>query len=295
MTLHDELGDRRGLAEAHHLMGVNEFLTGDLKAGRAHFNESIALSWEQQDTNLLCFNYRWLANLLLYHGLFAESRVLYEEYLNLIQSPEDRQLILSLMAYSLAHEGRYESARRQHAEVSSQLDPKLYLGEYGNHAFYASVALLGMGSRSDALRLLAESVPITEQKSTLWFQTMVRATLLIAEPRAESVRRTIELAARAGTYVAYLTAIPAVASYYLAQGEIESAVELYALASQHGFVANSAWYEDLVGRPIAEAARELPDDLVSAARSRGAQRELESTIAELAVGFAIPDETVSPS
>jgi hypothetical protein len=64
-------------------------------------------------------------------------------------------------------------------------------------------------------------------------------------------------------------------------GETERAVELYALASRYLMVANSQWFDDVVGVHITAVAATLPPDVVAAAQERGRARDLDATIAEL--------------
>lgn len=55
-------------------------------------------------------------------------------------------------------------------------------------------------------------------------------------------------------------------------------MELYALACTYPYVANSCWYEDVVGCELAEAAAGLPPDVVAAARARGQALDLWTTV-----------------
>jgi hypothetical protein len=64
-------------------------------------------------------------------------------------------------------------------------------------------------------------------------------------------------------------------------GQIERAVQLYALASRYPFVANSRWFEDVAGRHLTAAAAALPSAAVTAARQRGSERDLQATVSEL--------------
>lgn len=59
------------------------------------------------------------------------------------------------------------------------------------------------------------------------------------------------------------------------------ALENYALARRHPFVANSRWYEDVVGRHIAEIAAALPPKIVEAAQKRGESSDLWETAEKL--------------
>ena len=65
------------------------------------------------------------------------------------------------------------------------------------------------------------------------------------------------------------------------RGEVERAVELYALASRHPNVACSRWFGDMVGRHIAAAAAALPFGAVVAAQERGRAGDLYAMAAEL--------------
>ena len=82
-------------------------------------------------------------------------------------------------------------------------------------------------------------------------------------------------------YLGLLTALPAVALLLVDADEAERAVELYALASCHGYVANSRWFEDVAGKEIAAVAATLPPDVAAAAQERGKARDLWETAAEL--------------
>lgn len=75
--------------------------------------------------------------------------------------------------------------------------------------------------------------------------------------------------------------MPAIALLLADQGEVERAVELYALASRYPIVARSRWYQDLFERPITEAAAALPTGSVTAAEERGRPRDVMSTLFEL--------------
>jgi len=84
-----------------------------------------------------------------------------------------------------------------------------------------------------------------------------------------------------GAYLPLVHVLPGIALLMADRGELERAVDLYALASTQGIVANSQWFEDIAGRQIAAAAKTLPPDVVAAAEARGRARDLWETAAEL--------------
>ena len=71
------------------------------------------------------------------------------------------------------------------------------------------------------------------------------------------------------------------------EGDDTAAVELYTLAKQHPFVANSKWFEDVIGQEIENAARNLDFEMVEVARQTGESLNLWET-AEALVGSLKP-------
>jgi hypothetical protein len=75
------------------------------------------------------------------------------------------------------------------------------------------------------------------------------------------------------------------------KGRTEQAIELYALASLYPHIANSRWFEDVVGRWVTAAAAHpqgVPPQVVSAAQERGRASDLWDTAAQLATEMASP-------
>ncbi len=75
-----------------------------------------------------------------------------------------------------------------------------------------------------------------------------------------------------------MTALAAVALFRCTAGDEAGAVALYTVASQNGHVANSRWYQDVVGQHIAAVADRQPANVVSTAQKRGRTQDWRSTI-----------------
>jgi hypothetical protein len=101
------------------------------------------------------------------------------------------------------------------------------------------------------------------------------------EGARKDLTEALRWAAGRGSYPVLVHALPAAAFLLLRQGETERAIEIYELACTHPYVANSQWHEDVVGRPIHEAAAALPPDAVAAAKERGRARDIQATLREL--------------
>jgi hypothetical protein len=77
------------------------------------------------------------------------------------------------------------------------------------------------------------------------------------------------------------TLLPVTSLILAGQGKPGRAVEIYALASRYPYVANSHWFEDVVGKHITAVAATLPPEVVGAAQERGRARDLWETAQEL--------------
>jgi tetratricopeptide (TPR) repeat protein len=158
----------------------------------------------------------------------------------------------------------------------------------------AGVSLLTLGSvaladgaHAEAQQLLQESVVVSRERGTREAVGWALAVLgyaargLVRLDQAGShLREALETAAEGG-FTTLMLALPALALLLADRGEVERAVELYALASRYRFVANSLWFEDIAGKHISAVAAALPPDVVAAAQERGRARDLDATVREL--------------
>lgn len=125
---------------------------------------------------------------------------------------------------------------------------------------------------------------------------MVRGHVSGALGRLEEARQAWGVALQRYLYAGYLNgcawdALSGVALWFARAGQVERAVELYALCLKDPFVAHSRWHEDVCGRPIAAAAASLPPEVVQAAQERGRAREWLATFKRLQAEFGTPAET----
>jgi hypothetical protein len=84
-----------------------------------------------------------------------------------------------------------------------------------------------------------------------------------------------------------VVALPIAALLLVEEGEVILALELDALAQQHGHVARSRWFRDIAGRELEAAAAAVPPEVANAARERGERRELWETAAEMVARWSV--------
>jgi hypothetical protein len=158
----------------------------------------------------------------------------------------------------------------------------------GNALFVLGCVALAEGAYARAGQTFQESILFLEETDRWEERGCALATLGIAArglgdlPQA---RRYLYEALRAATAVEapmpLMYGLPAIALLLTDCGEVERAVELYALASRYPFSANSCWVEDVAGRHVTAAAAALPPETVIAAQERGQAKDLWATVGEL--------------
>jgi hypothetical protein len=186
------------------------------------------------------------------------------------------------------HRGDYETGR-----VHSQA--ALDVARRTEQLAIVPASLLGLGlvavregAHAKAQQLFLESKPWLQALG--WQDWVVQGRCVLAyaarglgevDDARRHLAQAVQWAIAHGSFTVLLLALPATALLLLDQGEVERAVEIYALACTLPAVANSRWYEDVAGRPIAEAATTLAPQVVEAAQQRGRARDVWATAAEL--------------
>jgi predicted ATPase len=100
-------------------------------------------------------------------------------------------------------------------------------------------------------------------------------------PAQHHLAKTLTKALAHESIAPALATLPVVALMLAASGDAIQAVEIWALAKGHPFVANSRWFEDAAGRELEELAASLPPDVAAAADARGREMDLWKTVERL--------------
>ena len=296
LAIFQALGDQRGTAYA--LAGLHEIAVDQWQLDEAKrlARESVALLREIDDRHLLVYGLLKLGWILYWRGENTEAHAVLEENLTTTTDLGISHLIPA--AYSLA------------AVV------KLQLGDYTGARGFAEQGLAiardsvlpghtaipqeALGRVALVEEAYEEAGFAPRESPTLFFWTGWReqpgealAVLGVASLRqgqiAEAhghVSEALRIADETQSVPTTLFALSAVALLLVdadkpVAHQAKRALELYALVSRYPFVANSVWFEDVVGMHITAAAAALPPEVVAAAQERGRARDLWATVEEL--------------
>jgi tetratricopeptide (TPR) repeat protein len=144
------------------------------------------------------------------------------------------------------------------------------------------------GKYAEAQQWMQESVAafrvLDERENIAWSLAALGRASHAMGNRSEAQQHlyeALETAVEIGAFIPLLYIMPIVSLLLVDHGEVEQAIELYSLASQHPFVSQGQLFEDIAGRHITALAASLPSDVVEAAKARGKEREMWDTASEL--------------
>jgi len=300
LDLHRSLGDQRGIAQVL----VTLALHAQPEEAERLAREAIELHRDAGDRLGIAVGLHGLASSYLGQGRFTEAHGLLEDVLAETEDLGSRGYAASArvtLAGVEKHLGLYEEARALYAvslEHYREMDDRRGIGLC---LFCLSQALIGQESYDEAQQFLRESIPILRevQQPDLLAEALTglgHAERGLGRPaRArQCLAEGLRIAYEIGRFLLCLDSVQLMTLLLVDRGEVERAVELYALVARHPWAPNSRWFEDVVGKHIIAAAATLPSGVLAAARERGQARDLETAIAELLAELgAAPDRRQS--
>jgi predicted ATPase/DNA-binding SARP family transcriptional activator len=288
LSIRRELGDQGGMADAMLQLGIISYVQGRLDEAHRLYRESLGICRALGDWNLMFFVLHRVGEVLVRYGLFEDGLGLMESDCDLALDrgyPYGACLLLPFLAKAKVHLGRYEEARAdaQHGAAGPYRPWSL-----GFARFVEGLAVVAQGTYPESVALFQESVAVFEElrhkESRGWALGPLGLAACGAGEMAlarECVAQALEIGVEMGAFMPVMYGLPIAALLLADQGALERAVEAYACASRYGFVANSRWFEDVVGQQIRTMGASLPAEAEESAQERGWLKDWDVMAAEL--------------
>ena len=283
------LGNQDGVAQGLNLLGQSKKFWGRLAEAHQAHQESYGLYRELGNRSGAVRMVGNLANTLCWSGNFAGAWATAMEGLRLTEDvslPWQSAWVRRVLGQVCLHLGRYDEAQ-QHLDRSVALSRETDARKYLGWALLDSGKLsLVTASPETALAQLEEAVSIlTETGASTWTLPLIGEALALHRlgrlPQArKALAEALQANIKSRIFLVALNTLPAAAQCVAAQGDVERALELYAVACRYRYVTNSRWCEELMGESVTEWKKMLPSDVVEAARVRDRSRDLWETAEE---------------
>jgi predicted ATPase/DNA-binding SARP family transcriptional activator len=291
LQLFQALDDRRSTIGVLKNMGFVAMLRGQHERGESLLRQSLALARALPDNIEIIQCMHVLGHGIMFCGKYAEACAIAEEELLRCQELGYRPMLVHALGLSgMAHQasGNYTQAC-DHVLLGIQLAEEVEDPRLSSYLLWRLGEIyLAQGHYAEARQLLDNSV---ELHRDIRYQARLRDVLTstgyCAYARGEShelrlcLVETLQLSVADRGWFTAIRALPLAALYAASRGQIESAVELYALASCAPYIANSPWFEDVAGRHVAAAATSLPAATVASAQQRGRNSDMWQAIGNL--------------
>jgi predicted ATPase/DNA-binding SARP family transcriptional activator len=227
-------------------------------------------------------------------GQFARAKSLLARHRSTDESPGTyghADLLDLLGAFNQMHLGHYQRARAQTMACLARFRETGYCLGIERCCSYLGVAALATEAYAEARQWLQESVSLCREIRQWGHLSQALALSALVDRGLGDLRQARQHLCEAlcvatdvrdhESFAFQMIAVSAAALLLADEGQLERAVELYAVASRYPVVANSQLMDDLAGRYIASIIAQLPQHAAAAAQALGRARDLKPTV----VGF----------
>lgn len=223
-----------------------------------------------------------LGDILVAAGKFAEGRLLFEERIRRNQRSGSHSALAHVynsLAQAYLHMGEYTQAHsnmQKSLALLRDLDEPRHLG---NAQLTQAQLLLVEEAHAEAYQIVQTNTEKLRACGENFAWSLICCSYpalkfgAISQVR-QNLAEALQMATETRGFFTVLVALPPLALLFLALDEPRRAIELYTLALQHPFVANSRWFAHVAGRPITAAMAQLPLDVVRAAQEKGRNADL---------------------
>ena len=286
LELRRALNDHRGIANSLMSLGVTALYQGRLEQAESLVHGGSDLRKTIGDRKGIADGLRNLGIVYIVLGRFAQARDLFEEALAIYTDLGFRySLEVALLGEAELHMGRYADAQRRGQAALAIGRETGYLRGVGFALRLLGEADLAAGRYAAARRALQESRALFQEIGQQDETSRTLADIALAArgqgqhaAAQGALSDALRLAAQSRAFISLLWIWPTAALLSADQGHGERALELHVAASRYPLVAQSRWFQSLLGRPLAEVEQSLPPETAAAARQRGQGMPLRATL-----------------
>lgn len=258
LDLCQQLNDRSSIS---YQMAALVYLVGwrgRFEEGQQWAERSISVSHEDGNSGAEGFAQLGLGWSLLHDGQYPQAHQALTRSL-LLERAVDNRGVEATVHYAL---GCIALVQAEHEQAQTELEDSLHLYQAVQGDAYTFLALSGLG----LLQCYREELDLSRH--------------YFIELLSDGLKRR--------DFLWVLTALPGLSLYWLRREERERAIMVWAQGLCHPHIANSQFYEDVVGQVVRKATADLPSHIIKAAEANGRSQDIwqmaQSLLADLQSG-----------
>lgn len=294
LAIRRSLRDQSGIVNALNWLSLNAAQEGDFERMGQLIHESLECSQMLENPIGQADIQYDMAIRLGYLGKFSESLIAVKEAARLygeIGMQEKQSVALSIQGWIETNLGDYNQGRTDMG-VSNEIAIQV------NIPHILALNLYGLGDIQSVEGLYEQAVKSLQESICLYRQLpkrdemgMALSCLAAVEARLgrfEQARMHLQegtyIATEAGSWQAKVEILANAARVNAELGNLEWAIEHYALATRHPYLGNSCFWWDVAGKRITELAAELSNQVREAAEQRGRLLDLDEAFDAIRFG-----------
>jgi tetratricopeptide (TPR) repeat protein len=291
LVIREKRGDQLGIADSLKLLATFYREQGQIEKSESLNERSLDIFQSLGNQPFIVYCLQNLAVIKGNRGQFIEGQSLVKESLKIVNElgmRSDAAFSYEIWGWTTIHLGDYVGAREYLEKARSFYLEFSY--KFGQGLILADLSMIELAERNyiEAKNLSQKGLIIFQELEYTYLIGFLLAYLAYAERGLNNpdvsrqyVIKALSLTIQAGTLEALLDVLLPAALLLADQGKTERAMEIYSLAAQRPYVANSQWVEDVAGQHIKAAATSLPPERIQAAEERGRERDFWQTAKEL--------------
>jgi DNA-binding SARP family transcriptional activator/predicted ATPase len=271
LAIYERIGDIFAIADAENDLGIVLLLLGKFQGAHARLEDASATDKEMENFQRYLHSTFYLCWTKMHMGW-------YSQVLDVVRSTLDW----------------YQSKAGEGLEAFKAWYPGKAGGGYltGFSLSVQGAAYLALGRTTEAERFFQESIAsylnftITEAVRPYSMLGALYTVLGQLEMGRGYLLLALEKGIEINSAIVHIFTLPGVALLLAKNGDLERAVEIYALAARYPWIDKSQWYQDIILSPLTTKTKSLPPRVIADAQKRGRERDLVNTIQELLAALA---------
>ena len=297
LVLAQSQNDNLWRAKALAQLGYLQAFLGKFGSGANYLSQAVKLFKDNGNLYDAAITMHPLAQVYTWSGHLSQAKQYIEESLQVAEAfPGILEFVLMTRARIDIWTGEYEAAKININRHFSNIDETsegtehVFEGLYGPPGWLA-LAHSELATAKEYLQKIFDYYHPSKARTDREWSAIYLATLSRAEwglgqyaSARQQLLQALAVTVKIRAFITLLHVLPIVPIFLAAEGDVgykTRAIEIYALAHSHPFIANCQFFYDIAGKDMKTVEADLPPDIIAAAKTKGQSLDFWQTAESL--------------